>query len=391
MNKKIFNFKKGLIDKKVKKVYYNSIIKLDSKLKNILIELELNDISYLEIKKFIDNEILDYQEFLKYYVLSGKLNSHDEALIEKLDDVSRLTKNPIDSLKKMQCLLNQIRVDLMNNYDENISDAIKREEILKYLKEKGYANAVFLAYFVARNRDFRVENREILKNISLNIAVIERIVKELNKQEEINYDGINYILYGNNKEKLEKSLIMVIETVFKLPDVIKKQLKTLKSIQIYDTEDPINLFILLSNNTYLHDENKKSFFANGDSNENEIRLFSQMFNRDSQYFFHFLAHEAGHILDKNIMKEYYNCNGNFTEVSSLWKEAIICDKKMISKYGNTQVAEDFAEFTALFAEALVGYRNIDALKKEYKERYRVMCNYINLINIKYADTERKNK
>ncbi len=79
---------------------------------------------------------------------------------------------------------------------------------------------------------------------------------------------------------------------------------------------------------------------------------------DEKRIAHTLAHELGHVLDSNLTSE-----------SALWDRARAADMVPMSSYGNSNRAEDLAEFSRMFNLLRTDEKSLVELEKVYPNRF----------------------
>ena len=128
-----------------------------------------------------------------------------------------------------------------------------------------------------------------------------------------------------------------------------------------------------------HIESLKKIIINPQPNFEDAKTMAQADPFSTMYFFareystqlqnnHYLtysttAHEMGHLISQYLYGKY---------VPPGWKDAIRLDNLMVSNYGNTSAAEDFAETVALYLQSYGGFTKELTLRKGYTHRFKLL-------------------
>ena len=333
----------------------------DADLNNIVDTLKSLNLSHIDssiIDKFRTSDGFDYMGFLNYSLSNSEFTRESVEVFRQLEPIQRVINNP----QEMLPIINKSLSDIQKKVEEYDID---------YLKQTDFDWLSFVIKYVTRDSNYRLKNRDELIDI---INKIESLSSKIVKTNEYitSYKGVKIKTYGNNTEFLGNALARITQVIDSLPSTLLYQIKNLSSIELYDTVSPHNLSALFGFESLLNNP-EIEYFETGALyryKSNTIQIFRPtMMDENNEYIYEILTHELGHSLDSFMITAM---GTGFTETTDLWKNAVEKDNNSISAYGDLDLQEDFAEMCSLYAKAINGYVDIDKVKNEYPERFKIM-------------------
>ena len=333
----------------------------DADLNNIVDTLKSLNLNYIDssiIDKFRTSDGFDYMGFLNYSLSNSEFTRESVEVFRQLEPIQRVINNP----QEMLPIINKSLSDIQKKVEEYDID---------YLKQTDFDWLSFVIRYVTRDSNYRLKNRDELIDI---INKIESLSSKIVKTNEYitSYKGVKIKTYGNNTEFLGNALARITQVIDSLPSTLLYQIKNLSSIELYDTVSPYNLSALFGFESLLNNP-EIEYFETGALyryKSNTVQIFRPtMMDENNEYIYEILTHELGHSLDSFMITAM---GTGFTETTDLWKNAVEKDNNSISAYGDLDLQEDFAEMCSLYAKAINGYVDIDKVKNEYPERFKIM-------------------
>ena len=336
---------------------YSNEEKIIATLKDLL----LDDLEPEDITCFVTENGFDYQKFLYTNLSRGLFCDEDIITLSNFVYVEEMMPRK----KKMLC-----------KFADSIDDIYKKvlANGVEELKDTSYYLMVFLSMFAARYIKNRKRYTQDLWDISMFVKGIGEKVMDSEEKESVKYKGITIRLIGSNMEVLKSALTRVMQAINKLPRTYRRHLSKIGSIQICDHEAPYNLYYLMNEESKFNNKKIAAFCYAGSysSAHNIIHFFDvDRYYISVQRLFESLCHELGHAIDYGALEESINKDG-ISRGTKIWEKAKIADNKSVSKYGDTNLTEDFAEFSVKYAKGLLGEIPMEEVRKNYPNRIQVL-------------------
>ena len=340
---------------------------------NMITVLKSLDLTYVKpevIKKYSTEKGFDFAGFLNYALLYELLDENDINKLMELSDIKYFIANP------------EIQIEKFGRSLYNIYQIVKREGIQILSKDTLLNYISFLTNYISRDVNFRIMYFKKLKSMANWLGHINELIVEQNKNDTVNYKGVNITLYGTDIDFLSTALKRTMKMIDKLPTALKKQLSLINGIKIFDTVNPKNLSAFFENAAFYKDPKETKFISSGNYNldKNIIRLFINTFDGHSDVeLLDTIAHETAHALDGYLSKILCTKpNTYFTEELNTWANAKRKDGNSVSAYGDSDIVEDFAVMFGLYATYLAKYVKMDDIAEKYPERMKLLSFVLSL-------------
>ena len=329
----------------------------ENKFKNAKVIVSSKQQFYGETKETLNKSISYYEK------LFDDLKIGKKSLFEKVDNAINRD-------------LNTMKNYISRSEVSNTEAKFLTEKTFLRLAEKYWGNEdamKILSDIVPREGDTL---RETIASIGYRVSELELSMYEENAAINEIHDvlDIPVKIIGNSSPILYLRLNEFEKAISRMPDNLKNILKTI-DIKIYDTE----CFENASSSIDYFDTPNKRFVIYAGTIGNELRFYehgASSLTGIPSIEYETITHELGHIIDNRLG----NSEKGYTEISDEWQKAMEADKLLTSKnsvsdYGETTIAEDFAESIKFY------YRSAGFLKKNFPNRARLVEECINNINL----------